>query len=262
MNTRKLLGLIGSITLFIGVFTPIVSIPLIGNANYFRNGQGDGTIVLILAVISIILVLKEKYKWLWYTGIGSLGIMLFSFLNFQSIMSKAKLDMKSELAGNPFRGLADVAIQSVQLEWGWALLIFGATCVIASAAKKDNPQVQTHENRSFLNNAYAPNRQERECPHCAELILAKAKVCKHCGSDVDEYYESDQIPFEVENIDMRINDREDTLLIMAAREGNLKLVIKLVSLGAEKNIKNIWGLTALDVAEKAGKEEVVAFLSA
>lgn len=27
-------------------------------------------------------------------------------------------------------------------------------------------------------------RDERECPHCAERILAKAKVCKHCGSAV------------------------------------------------------------------------------
>lgn len=28
------------------------------------------------------------------------------------------------------------------------------------------------------------SRRERECPYCAELILARAKVCKHCGRDV------------------------------------------------------------------------------
>src|SRR5665213_1183065 len=27
-------------------------------------------------------------------------------------------------------------------------------------------------------------REERECPHCAEMILARAKVCKHCGREV------------------------------------------------------------------------------
>ena len=27
-------------------------------------------------------------------------------------------------------------------------------------------------------------RDERECPFCAELILCKAKVCKHCGRDI------------------------------------------------------------------------------
>jgi membrane protein YdbS with pleckstrin-like domain len=28
------------------------------------------------------------------------------------------------------------------------------------------------------------SRVERECPYCAEPILARAKVCKHCGRDV------------------------------------------------------------------------------
>jgi hypothetical protein len=28
------------------------------------------------------------------------------------------------------------------------------------------------------------SRQERECPFCAEVILLKAKICKHCGRDV------------------------------------------------------------------------------
>lgn len=30
----------------------------------------------------------------------------------------------------------------------------------------------------------AHDRQERDCPFCAERILAKAKVCKHCGREV------------------------------------------------------------------------------
>lgn len=30
----------------------------------------------------------------------------------------------------------------------------------------------------------APDRQERDCPACGERILAKARVCKHCGRDI------------------------------------------------------------------------------
>lgn len=30
----------------------------------------------------------------------------------------------------------------------------------------------------------AESRVERDCPYCAERILAKARVCKHCGRDV------------------------------------------------------------------------------
>jgi ribosomal protein L24E len=26
---------------------------------------------------------------------------------------------------------------------------------------------------------------ERDCPFCAEPILARARVCKHCGRDVE-----------------------------------------------------------------------------
>jgi uncharacterized membrane protein YdbT with pleckstrin-like domain len=34
------------------------------------------------------------------------------------------------------------------------------------------------------NQVPAAARVERECPYCAERILARARVCKHCGRDV------------------------------------------------------------------------------
>ena len=33
--------------------------------------------------------------------------------------------------------------------------------------------------------ADAVPRDERECPHCAERILTRARVCKHCGREVE-----------------------------------------------------------------------------
>jgi len=136
-GTKQLLGLIGSAVLFVGVFAPIVSIPIMGNMNYFQNGKGDGTIVLVLAVISLILVLLKKFKGLWFTGLGSIAIMTFTFINFQMALSNTRTQMETELTGNPFRGIADMAMQSVQIQWGWALLIVGAVLVIASAAIKE-----------------------------------------------------------------------------------------------------------------------------
>jgi hypothetical protein len=95
---------------------------------------------LILSVVSLVLVLAKKYKGLWLTGLGSMAVMAFTFINFQMKMSEAKAQMETKLAGNPFRGLADIAMQSVQLQWGWALLIVGAALVIASAAIKEDSQ--------------------------------------------------------------------------------------------------------------------------
>lgn len=136
-GTKQILGLIGSAVLFLGVFAPIVSIPIMGNMNYFQNGKGDGIIVLVLAVVSLILVLLKKFKGLWFTGLSSMAIMVFTFINFQMNLANTNTQMETELAGNPFRGLVDMAMQSVQIQWGWALLIVGAVLVIASAAIKE-----------------------------------------------------------------------------------------------------------------------------
>ena len=136
-GTKQLLGLIGSAILFVGVFAPIISIPIMGNMNYFQNGKGDGVIVLVLAVISFILVLLKKFKGLWFTGLGSMAIMTFTFINFQMALNNTRTQMETELTGNPFRGIADMAMQSVQIQWGWALLIIGVVLLIASAAIKE-----------------------------------------------------------------------------------------------------------------------------
>ena len=140
MNTKQILGLIGSVVLLIGVFTPNAIIVSMGSRTYFQNVQGDDTIILVFAVISLVMTLMEKYKVLWFTGSASLAVMLFTFINFQTRMSQFRADMELELADNPFRGLAEMAISSVQLQWGWAFLVVGAALVITSAALKNKTQ--------------------------------------------------------------------------------------------------------------------------
>lgn len=38
---------------------------------------------------------------------------------------------------------------------------------------------------TLLDDPGRPARVERDCPWCAEPILARARVCKHCGRDVE-----------------------------------------------------------------------------
>lgn len=133
--------MIGSILLFIGVFTPIISLPIVGSVNYFQNGKGDGVIVLIFSIVSIILTVIKKYRGLLLAGVGSLAMMLFTFVNFQIRLSEMKDEMETKLAGNPFRGIADVAMQSIQIEWGWAVLIIGAVFLIVAGVISDNAEV-------------------------------------------------------------------------------------------------------------------------
>lgn len=142
MNKGQITGLIGSIILLIGVFTPIVSLPIVGSINYFNNGSGDGVIVLVLAIVSLVVIFLKKYRFLWITGLTSLGMMLFTFINFQTKMASVRSEMQAELANNPFAGLGELALQSVQLQWGWIILVIGASLIIVAAALKEDTDTQ------------------------------------------------------------------------------------------------------------------------
>jgi len=84
MRTKQITGLIGSVTLFIGVFVPLISIPTIENVNYLLcHKKSDVIIALGLATISFILVLAKKFKALWFTGIVSLCLTIAAFINFR-----------------------------------------------------------------------------------------------------------------------------------------------------------------------------------
>jgi hypothetical protein len=86
-----------------------------------------------------------------------------------------------------------------------AILFVGVVVAIRIASKRAAQQKATHDARlqamarTYLMAAkkkaaaspappeqqQPPVREERECPFCAEPILKKAKVCKHCGRDVE-----------------------------------------------------------------------------
>jgi hypothetical protein len=133
LGLRTAVGLIGSVLLFLGVFAPVITAPIVGPQNYFQNGQGDGVIVAMLALASIGAVLARYFRALWLTGLASLGVLGFTFVNFQQKLSELQRGMNRDLADNPFRGLADMALQSVQIQWGWAVLVVGAILLLIAA---------------------------------------------------------------------------------------------------------------------------------
>jgi len=82
MESRQVVGLTGALVLFIGVFTPIVSVPTVGYINYIENEKIDGVVILGLAIISFLLLFARKYRGLWFTGLA-LGVLLFTFISLQ-----------------------------------------------------------------------------------------------------------------------------------------------------------------------------------
>ena len=108
----------GVFLLALGVFTPIIKLPLVGSMNYFRNGQGDGVLVLLLALGSIPFVITKRYKFLWISGLLSLAMIAVTFGRLAWGISQLNNAITSELSGGMFDGLFDVLVESIQLEWG------------------------------------------------------------------------------------------------------------------------------------------------
>jgi len=164
-DRQQMLGLGGSILLAFGVFAPLVSIPMLGHLNYFRNGQGRWSD-------------RAHPGWSWgcvesppeFQGragcrCGSLAVMAVTFVQFQMKMSTAQAEMQEKLAGNPFRGLA---------RWLWARSSWNGWvyCSLAPGLMVASGLVTSRTDR-------------RPCPHCAERIQIEATLCRFCGRDVD-----------------------------------------------------------------------------
>jgi len=134
--SRQSLGYLGAALLVLGVFLPLVSAPLLGSVNYFQNGRGDGVLILLLGVASAIAVANRKYRFLWFSGGAAIAVLGFTLISFNVRMSQTREEMRVDLADNPFRGLAEGMVDTVQLQYGWAVLLIGGILLLVAAAKK------------------------------------------------------------------------------------------------------------------------------
>src|ERR1043166_3868730 len=193
MESRQVVSLTGSLLLFIGVFTPIVSAPTLGYINYFQNEKLDGVVILSLAVISFVLLLAKKYRYLWFTGLTSFSVLLFTFIKLQIRISQIKDKLGDELAGNRSPELVDWAVRSVQIEWGWPVLIIGAAFILWAAASKPilvGRGVVYRATPAIDPKAVASDSASDEssiftymCPKCHSFQKSAVATCGKCGTD-------------------------------------------------------------------------------
>lgn len=134
---RQTLAVTAGILLVLGTFTPIISFPFVGDVDFFREGYGDGYILLAMAGLSVALAVTGRWKQVLVPGLGSLAVVLWTFLGVQDTISQARSGAQATLAGNPHEGLAASVMQSIQWEWGWLLLFAGSGLLVYSAARRD-----------------------------------------------------------------------------------------------------------------------------
>lgn len=139
MTPRQLIAVLGAVLLMVGAFAPLISVPVVGSISYFANGKGDGVFVAGLGAVALLAALAGKYRILPVGGISALLLLGITYYRLQSGLSRARAAMEAELAGNPFRGLADGMMQAVQIQWGFGVILIGALMLIAAGVMKTAP---------------------------------------------------------------------------------------------------------------------------
>src|SRR5215470_10056030 len=140
MESRQVVGLTGALVLFIGVFTPIVSVPTVGYINYIENEKIDGVVILGLAIISFLLLFARKYRGLWFTGLASLGVLLFTFISLQIKIAELRNKLGVELTGNRSPSIAEMVARSVQIQWSCFHSLGGCQQVRSSRSRVSVPE--------------------------------------------------------------------------------------------------------------------------
>lgn len=125
MSKKVLLIISGSLLMVLGAFLPLVSLPIVGSVNYFNNGQGDGVFIVLLAVITAALAFTKVAKFAWIPAALAGALIVFTVVNLVSRISSAQSELSNSLAGNPFAGLAEGLMGSVQIQFGWVVMLVG-----------------------------------------------------------------------------------------------------------------------------------------
>lgn len=90
-------------------------------------------------------------------------------------------------------------------------------------------------------------RVERDCPHCAEPILARAKVCKHCHRDVEPV--PDPISLDSHGLDATGNHAPPEAPKSSSRQerdsDGVEAVVPDVPPSSRRGLSTIWRVAAV-----------------
>lgn len=198
---KQLIGFFGAFLLLIGVFLPVLSAPMIGAISLLNNGKGDGVILCGLAILSFVIIALKRFKLLWLTGGISFLLLSYDLYSITSKISKTKAEVSSRLQGNPFGGLAEAMISSIQLQYGWVILYLGCVILLitpilinrvsqgASSQFYEPPRDPQQTSNRVVGDLFSYNEiqhsdetEMKACPICHEQIRITAIKCKHCNS--------------------------------------------------------------------------------
>ncbi|MFZ1683478.1 MAG: hypothetical protein WAU88_05025 [Candidatus Zixiibacteriota bacterium] len=131
MIVRRALAVLGAILIAVGVFMPILGIPVFHDQSIMQLRPNAGWILLGLAVVTVLIVLTKKLGLLYVPGILAVVLLSYTLVAMQGRRDRIQSDIKSNVANTPVRGLVHGFVGSASLRFGWPLMMLGAVTIVA-----------------------------------------------------------------------------------------------------------------------------------
>ncbi len=163
---------------------------------------------IVLTLLGLVMLLVSGAAGWFFLAVAGLAwlIVWVSASNSEFAVTNKRVIMKVGWLSRRSLELLLTKIESISVEQGLSGKLWGyGTIVISGTGGSHEPfknigdpfefRKQVQEQIASVQDAPRafvpasptplPARAERECPYCAETILAKARICKHCGKDVE-----------------------------------------------------------------------------
>jgi len=135
MNS-KTMGFVGAGLLIVGLFLPIATMPVLGSVTLMSYGFSIvATGLLMLGLLSGFLVWTDRRDALIWTGGGALLTVIYLFGRLQWAMTSMRSSLTEGLKDSLLAGLAQTAMASVGLQWGWLVLAAGPAVMVYVAVQ-------------------------------------------------------------------------------------------------------------------------------
>jgi uncharacterized membrane protein YdbT with pleckstrin-like domain len=169
-----------------------------------------GPLFLGLVGVALGAVLQITQRDYWYVGAGVVGLALLlaigpalRYLSSEFAITDKRVVARLGLLQRRSLETLLSKIEAIEVEQDLTgrLLGYGTLVIIGTGGTRESipripaplefrRQVQSQivaldDRQSRAAGAAAASREERECPYCAERILARAKICRFCGRDVE-----------------------------------------------------------------------------
>jgi uncharacterized membrane protein YdbT with pleckstrin-like domain len=174
-----------------------------------------GAILMVVLGLALAIALQALQPGYWYLGLALVGVGLLLAIGpaIRYLSSEFAVTDKRVLAKHGFIERESIEtllskIEAISVDQGIIGRVFdyGSITITGTGGTEEffprisqplefrrqiQSQVVALEERRGSQSSAAQghpeptsSRVERECPYCAERILARARVCKHCGRDV------------------------------------------------------------------------------